>query len=137
MTSFILSENRKNPMEAVDLQKESSRIEWDFFDLAFGEKALGRMYGVSFPYKSECGLSNVEGKTMVKKMTAFGRLYYTRLNMSSMDVTTVHCNSAYNTHEHVRPIHQVSSRHIIFNLILLTDEIFDNLFILYFPSSME
>lgn len=102
--SFILSENRNNPVEAVDLQKSILRSEEDIFDSALGERALGQMYGLSFPYKSECKSFHVG----VKKMIAFGRIYYTRLNMRSMDVTTARCDSAgsHNTQENVRPIHQ-------------------------------
>lgn len=119
LSSYLLSKNLMNiSMEPVDLQSNNSKSEKDLFDLALGDKAIGRYFGVSYIDQIDCSiLSPRQDLVELRKHMALGRFYFNHLNiMSSMDACSIHCDfeqnskRIYATYKAVRPI-----KHPIYN----------------------
>lgn len=102
--AYLFSKDSNNFMQRVDWQQSNLYSEMELFELTLGDKGLDRSLGVAHEdYSSSCKFRTEIG---IRNLRMFGRLYFTRLNMSFLDQEYEICgNATYNRLVNtVRPI---------------------------------
>lgn len=121
--SYILPTHPNGTAELANFQNISSNSARETFDVAFGEKASGRVFGVTLMEDVFCsGYKNNPNLIVMKMFKVIANLYFKQLNLNFMDFYSFYCNTSSFEHRKVRPITRSIYSDFSLNFVPISNE---------------